>query len=61
VESSVQFGKGGCQITSITFGALGGFNFTPNFLNYMKLDTLVKVTNFERLPNKAVLEAIEAR
>jgi len=27
----------------------------------MKLDTLVKVTNFESLPKKAVLEAIKAK
>jgi len=55
----VQFGKGGCQITSMTFGALGGFNFTPNFLNCMKLDTLLTTTDFERLPDKVVLEARE--
>jgi len=55
----VKFGKGCCQITSMTFEAIRGFNFTPNFLNCMKLDTLVTTTDFERLHDKAVLEARE--
>lgn len=57
----VQFGEGGCQTTSITCGAFGGLSLKLNFLRSIKLETLAKATNFERLPDKEVLDMIVAR
>lgn len=64
VEPSVlhltQFGEGGCQITSMIFGALGGWRMTLNFFSITKFDMLGDATDFDRFPDSAVLEIIVA-
>jgi len=55
----IQKGGGGCQMTSMIKGALGGCKVTLNFLNMTKLVMLADATVFVRCPDNAVLEIIE--
>jgi len=55
----IQKGGGGCQMTSIISGALGGCKVTLNFFRMTKLEMLEDATVFVRLPDKAVLDIIE--